>query len=193
MVYNKECVMDCIKTRRSIRDYQDKEIPNEIIKEIIDAGIYAPNGLNFQTWLFVVVRDKGILKQISDYSKPVLLKMMEGSTQEQAQQYIKNLKDDTYDLFHNAPVLVIVFGEETSDMSSYDCSMCALNMMLAAHAMGIGSCWIGGASVLQQNRELIQDLNVPEGYKVVAPVIFGYPRTRPDFPGRDDPSVIWIG
>ncbi|AEH61293.1 nitroreductase [Methanosalsum zhilinae DSM 4017] len=192
MTDTKECVLNSIKTRRSIREYQDRKISDEIIKEIIDAGIHAPNGLNFQPWFFAVVRNRDILNQISDFSKPLLLQMLEGSTQEQAQKYMNKLKDKNYDIFHNAPVLIIVFGEEKDDMSYYGCSMCALNMMLAAHSMGIGSCWIGGAAPLQQNRELMQKLKVPEGYRVIAPVVFGYPEKIPNFPGRDDPSVVWI-
>lgn len=67
-------VISNIKTRRSVRDYADRPVSNEVIKSIIDAGIHAPTGLGTQPWRFVVIKDKSVMKQVSTHCKPRLLK-----------------------------------------------------------------------------------------------------------------------
>jgi nitroreductase len=67
-----------IKTRRSVREYLDTPLSEETIKKVIDAGRYAPTGLNLQPWRFVVVQNKEMLKKLSDYAKPILVKNLEG-------------------------------------------------------------------------------------------------------------------
>jgi nitroreductase len=181
-----------IKTRRSVRDYIDTPLSEETIKKIIDAGRYAPTGINLQPWRFVVVQNKEMLKNLSDYAKPILVKNLEGRNDAGAVNFLKRVKDKNFNLFYNAPVLILVIGRINNALTDYDCSMCAGNMMLAAHSFGIGSCWIGGASVIQQSEELMGELNIPHNYKIVAPLIFGNPRTMPPTPEKREPVIFWM-
>jgi nitroreductase len=181
-----------IKTRRSVREYLDTPLSEESIKKIIDAGRYAPTGLNLQPWSFVVVQNKEMLKKLSDYSKPILIKNLEGRNDAGAVNFLKRVQDKNFNLFYNAPVLIFVIGIKNNALTDYDCSMCAENMMLAAHSFGIGSCWIGGAAVIQQSEELMAELKIPQNYKIIAPLIFGYPGTMPQTPEKRDPVIFWI-
>src|SRR5665811_1156801 len=161
-----------IKTRRSVREYLDTQLSEETIKKIIDAGRYAPTGLNLQPWRFMVVQNKEMLKKLSDYSKPILVKNLEGRKDAGAVNFLKRLQDKNFNLLYNAPVLIFVIGIKNNALTDYDCSMCAENMMLAAQSLGIGSCWIGGAAVIQQSVELMAELKIPPNYRIVAPLIF---------------------
>ncbi len=181
-----------IKTRRSVREYLDMPLPQEIIIKIIDAGRYAPTGLNLQPWRFIVVQNNEMLRKLSEYAKPILIKNLEGRSDAVAMNFLKRLQDKNFNLFYNAPVLILVIGSKNNALTDYDCSMCAGNMMLAAHSLGIGSCWIGGASVIQHSEELIAELKIPPNYKLVAPLIFGYPKTIPSTPEKREPVVFWV-
>jgi nitroreductase len=65
-------------------------------------------------------------------------------------------------------------------------------MMLAAWALGIGSCWIGSAAIVEKNPALLAELKVPDGYRIVAPLVFGYPAGLPPKPARREPLITWI-
>ncbi|MCX9025598.1 MAG: nitroreductase [Candidatus Methanoperedens sp.] len=181
-----------IKTRRSVREYLDTPLSEETIKKIIDAGRYAPTGLNLQPWRFIVLQNKGMLKKLSYYAKPILVKNLEGRNDAGALNFLKRVQDTNFNLFYNAPVLILVIGSKNNALTDYDCSMCAGNMMLAANSLGIGSCWIGGAAVIQQSEELMAELKIPQDYKIVAPLIFGYPGTMPQTPEKREPVIFWI-
>ncbi len=185
-------VISNINTRRSVRDYTDRPVSDDVIESIIDAGIHAPTGFGIQPWRFVVVKDKAIMEQMSTHCKPRLLKQLEGVDIDEAVEFKKVLKTEEFNIFYNAPVLVIVLGNKNAPTADFDCAMCAQNMMLAAHAMGLGSCWIGTACLVQDNPEMLQRLKIPEDYKVVAPIIFGYGGTAPAAPPRNDPVITWI-
>lgn len=185
-------VISNIKTRRSVRDYADRPVSNEVIESIIDAGIHAPTGLGMPPWRFVVIKDKAIMKQMSNHCKPKLLKQLEGVNIDAAVQFKNMLKTEKFDIFYNAPVLIIVLGNKNAPTADFDCSMCAQNLMLAAHSMGLGSCWIGTACLVQENPEMLNKLKIPADFKVVAPIIFGYAGNVPAAPPRNEPVITWL-
>jgi len=89
-------------------------------------------------------------------------------------------------LFYGAPVLILVFA--TPDViNDYDCALAAENTMLVAHSLGIGSCWIGLS-------EFLKEAGVPEGHKLIAPLIFGYPaKGKRKAPARNADVILeWI-
>jgi nitroreductase len=192
MMADENPVIVNIKTRRCIREYLDTPLSEETIKKIIDAGRYAPTGLNLQPWRFVVLQNKEIMKKLSGYAQPILAKSLEGRNDAGAVNFLKRLQDKNFDLFYNAPVLIVVIGNKNNALTDYDCSMCAENMMLVAHSMGIGSCWIGGAAVIQQSEDLMAELKISQNYKIIAPLIFGYPKIMPPTPEKREPVIFWM-
>ncbi|WP_342677015.1 nitroreductase [Methanofollis sp. UBA420] len=188
-----DAVMAAIRGRRSIRSYEDRPLDDGTVQAIIDAGIHAPTALGLQPWQFIVVRDQTLMKQISEYCKPFLRAALRDATDEASIAYREILAHEEYDIFYDAPVLVLVLGDVRNRYSIYDCTLCAGTMMLAAHALGVGSCWIGSAEPVSGSPEFLAALGVPEGWRTVAPIIFGYPKGTPEPQTRRDPVITWIG
>jgi nitroreductase len=197
-------VIENIKSRRSIREYKDKKIPKNLVKDIIEAGRYAPSSHNSQPWRFVVIEDKSVIKDLSDYikiwfQKKLLFGKIAGLFHPRIKSEInsakKRLLTDKDLFFYGAPLLVLVCAKP-GRFSIQDCSLASQNMMLAARSYGIGSCWIGFADlVVNKGRRLMSKLGVPKGYKIMAHLIFGYAVKFPDkaYPRKEEADVVkWI-
>lgn len=185
-------VIENIKTRRSVREFTEKDVSDEDIKTIIDAGIHAPSGFDSQPWFFVVIKNREMMLRMSDHCKPRLLTQLDEATNDAAIAFKKELAKEEFNIFYDAPVLVIVLGNNAGFTTDYDCSMCAENMMLAAHSMGIGSCWIGAGCFIQDNPELLDELGITPDFKVIAPIVFGYPAKESGEIDKKEPEVVWV-
>lgn len=108
------------------------------------------------------------------------------------EEFLAALKNPGFNIFYNAPVLVLVLGAQNAISSFLDCALCAENMMLAAWALGIGSCWIGSAALVQENPDLLTALKVPDDHQIVAPLIFGYPGPLSPKAARREPRIDWV-
>ena len=192
MDYEANSVIMNIKTRRSIRDYLNKPVPEEVIRRIIDAGRYAPSGFNLQPWRFAVVENREMLDKLSTFARPVLLKKLAGRTDALAVSYVERLEDRNYNIFFNAPVLLLVLGKKNNPLSDYDCTLCAGNIIHAAHSLGIGSCWVVGGRVIEESEQLMAELKIPVSYRIVAPIVLGYPRGIPPPPTKREPIISWV-
>lgn len=168
-------VLDNIYHRRSVRNYTDKEIPDEIVKELIRAGTYAPTAMNVQPWRFVVVKNKKLIAEYDERAKKAFIEMHKDTKIPALAGYLRNMTNPAMHLFYGAPVLILIFTSSAGNFSEVDCALAAENMMLAAQSFGIGSCWIGLAMGLGNDAEFLQEIGVPEGHKLIAPLIFGYP------------------
>jgi nitroreductase len=102
------------------------------------------------------------------------------------------LESPGYSIYYDAPTVIMVVGKTGSRFREIDCSLAAENMMLAAHALGIGSCWIGSTEVAYENKELMAGFRVPEGYSPVGTIVFGYPEEKPEAHDKHPAKVTWI-
>jgi nitroreductase len=186
-------VLDNIYHRRSVRNYSDKEVPDEIIKEIIRAGTYAPTAVNKQPWRFVVVKNRHLIEEYDDRAKKAFLAAYKDTDNPDLVRYVQHLSKPTTRLFYGAPVLILVFASPDV-INEHDCALAAENMMLAAQSLGIGSCWIGLAAGLGYDAEFLKEVGVSEGHKLIAPLIFGYPtKEKPMAPARNADVILkWI-
>ena len=180
--------VEAIKTRRSIRKYKSDSISEQTVKELLELAAWAPSGLNSQPWSFVVIEDQEYLKSFSDQSKALLLEKMDMLPA--LEQYRSVLGNPNFNIFYEAPVLVLIYGEKTFFTYVNDCSMAAQNLMLAAHDRGIGSCWIGFATVVGNSPEMKKELKVPDEYELVAPIILGYPDGSSGKGSRKEINII---
>lgn len=185
-------IFSVIRERRSTRDYTGRDVPDEALRAIIAAGIQAPTALGLQPWQFVIVRDRALMQRVSDYCKPILIEKIGGDARPGTEEFLAALKTPGFNIFYNAPVLVLVLGARKAVSSFLDCALCAENMMLAAWALGIGSCWIGSAALIQESPDLLAALRVPDDHQIVAPLIFGYPAPLSPKPVRREPRITWI-
>lgn len=176
-----------ITTRRSVRKYKSEPVPEQTVKELLELAAWAPSGMNTQPWLYVVLEGKDYLKDLSDKCKAYLLDIMEELPA--LQSYRTTLANPDSNIFYGAPELVLIYGDQNAFTYPNDCSMAALNLMLAAWDRGIGSCWIGFARAYCGTPEFKIELKVPPEYQLVAPVILGYPADPPAQGSRRDIKV----
>lgn len=165
-------IIEAIKNRRSIRKYLPQQIKEDELNLILEAGIYAPSGHNDQPWHFTVVQNKELLDELNIKSKELMSKA-------NTDWIVKMGENEKYHIFHNAPTVIIVSGEESGNEElAYcpmsDCSAAIQNMLLAAHSIGVASCWVGLTSFVFEIKEEMQKLNIPQGYKPLFAVTLGY-------------------
>jgi nitroreductase len=178
-----------IKSRRSIRDFEDKSVALDTVKEIISESCLAPSSGNRQEWRFVIVMDKGMIKRISDESKNSHLD--DAASDPYIQKYIDTLRDDKFNVFYNAPCLILVCGPKNNHSLLVDCSLVAVYLMLCATERGLGTCWIGLGSRIR-DKDLRKEIGIEEEVEVVAPIILGYPRQIPAVPERKPPQILRV-
>ena len=182
---------ELLEKRRAIRDFQDKEVPLEVVKEIINDAVKAPNAGNRQIWSFVIVRNKGRLKELSDLNKKTVLAGIEQNPNSPMKVYEQMLRNEDYNVFYNAPCLVYIVGPAKSPTLVPDCALLAAYFMMAAANRGLGTCWIAQGGFIR-DPEVLKELGLPEGYQLVAPVVLGYPKDIPPMPERKEPNILKV-
>ncbi len=187
-------MIEIIKTRRSIRNYKEEAVSDEIIQFLIECAKYAPSGFNIQPWGFLVIKNKDLLHKLSESGKKAMIPILESTKNlsKKGSDFLAFLKTKESNMLYDAPVLIIVLGNKNSPVVDFDCAMAAQNMMLAAHSKGIGSCWIGGLLPALMDEKLLEELGVQNEYKAVAPLIFGYPEGKTKMPEKNEPEVKWL-
>ena len=184
-------IIEAIFHRRSVREYTDKPIDRNELRRLVDAAIQAPSAVNQQPWAFTIVSDQRLLDQISRESKKHMLATLPAGT---ASDHFRSLlSDPNFHIFYHAPVLIVISTVAPSQWDVEDCALAAENLMLAAYAAGLGSCWIGFAQSWIGTREGKAALDLPPGYTPVAPIILGYPQIVPPPVARKEPTIRWIG
>jgi nitroreductase len=182
-------LMQAINTRRSVRSYSDSAVGEELIDLLLKAAVQAPSASNSQPWSFGVIQDSGLLKQYSDRAKNHLLDLSD--SEPNLAKYRDMFTNPGFNIFYNANTLLVIYAKPIGLHNQGDCCLAAQNLMLAAHAQGLGTCWIGFARAFLDLPELKQELGVPVEYTVVAPIIVGYPKGRIPQLSKKDPAVIF--
>ena len=145
-------------TRRSVRKYKQDKIPKEILDEIIKAGTYAPTGKNKQAPIILAVTNKEMRDKLSKLAAKV-----RGT--------------ENIDPFYGAPVVLVVLAKKEHITYLYDGSVVMQNLMLAAHSLGIGSCWIHRAKEVfetEEGKEILKNLGIEGEYEGIGHCILGY-------------------
>lgn len=182
---------EILRTRRSIRKFMDKPVSVDVLKDIINDSTLAPSAGNEQPWKFIIINDKKMLKRISDESKKNILARIESNPDDYATKYEKMLKSETFNVFYNAPCLVLILGKSILKNVTIDCTLAATYFMMAATSRGLGTCWVNLGMEIH-DPELIHELGIPEDSKIVAPLIVGFPEVIPSAPRRKEPEILKI-
>jgi nitroreductase len=178
-------VIRAIYTRRSVREYKDKKISEDIIKNILNAAVMAPSSNNYQPWNFSIVTSK---EKIEDFAEIACNIINEKGIVEEYDVQFK-----PYDIFYDAPLLIIISGKKNYKWLKDDINLAVQNMFLAAQSLNIGSCWIGNAIVLDEVEDVRNQLGIPNDFTIVAPLIFGYPeKIDKIIPERNINILKWI-
>lgn len=167
-----------INGRRSVREYQDKPIPQNITDKLLKAGAMAPSAMDSQQCRFIVITDKAKIRELSDKVKEKAGALGIGASMLEKLR----VKEDV--IFYNAPLLVLLAAEK-NDWAPIDCSLAAQNMMLMGYDMGLGSCFIGFATMLTGDMEVMRSLGIKDSQKIYCPLVFGYPKEWPHPKSRE--------
>lgn len=196
-----------IKSRRSRRDFLDRNIPGEVINEIIEAGCYAPSALNKQPWKFIVITNKDHIKKLSGIIKeksrkivkflPILKLFKSALRDPQVVGAVKKTVSRSIDtVFYDAPLLILIVSDKREPYATKDCSLASQNMMLYANSIGISSCYIGRADLLNMSKVAKNIIGVPPKYTIQSAIVFGYTPESKDIsiePNRRRDNIInWL-
>ena len=181
-------VFSCIATRHSTRKFKEEPVPQEVLDKVIEAGRQAPSGKHKNQSRFIVIRKKEVLQELIALVQQEFAKME--VTPENDDNFggaIRAAKKGGYAFMYNAPVLIVVVNKRDYGNKYADVSCAMQNMMLAANALDLGSCWINQLRWLQDNpvlRAYLQKLGMAEDEEVCASLSIGYPDTPDGLPGR---------
>ena len=150
--------LQAMETRRSVRKYKSDPIPQEVLEQIVRAGTYAANGMGRQSAAIVAVTNRELRDRLSRMNAAVM-----GANS---------------DPFYGAPAVLVVLAEKDCVTNVYDGSLVMGNLMLAAHTLGVGSCWIHRAKEefeSDEGKAILKELGIEGDYIGVGHCILGYP------------------
>lgn len=185
-----------ILTRRSIRAFKKEQIPVEDLNVILEAGSYAPNGMGMQSWKFTAIQNEDVIQKINDAIRRTLLSIpVVKETHPYVVSLIEKAKDEHSDFLYYAPTYIIVTNLKDNGNGMPDSALAIGNMMLAAHSLGIGSCWLNqlpGLTHMPLIRELLTELDIPENHVVYGSVVMGYAaeQAKPAEPRKNVINII---
>ena len=184
-------LMEVLRSRRAVRNFSSQPVTQSAVEELIQAAVLAPSAMNRQPWAFAASVDPTFIQPMAAQAKSFVLEHFSGSGLEPELRGM--IENPDYQIFHHAPALILVFATSGAAQDAADCCLAAQNLMLAARDKGIGSCWIGLARPWLSQPEALEKLNLPPNYRIVAPIILGYPAEWPESHGRKEPVIHWIG
>ena len=166
-------VLETIKTRRSIRKFKPDMIPKDLLEKIIEAGTYAATGMGKQSPIILAITKKELRDQLSEWNAKIM-------------------GTDT-DPFYGAPVVLVVLANKERPTALYDGSLVMGNLMLEAHALGIGSCWIHRAKEefeSEEGKELLKSLGIEGDYEGIGHCVLGY--VDGEYPKAPERKENWV-
>ena len=167
--------MNNLLERRSIRRYKDTQVPEELLDQVLKAGLFAPTGMNRQNVIMVAIQDKETRDQLMRMNAAVM------GTQN--------------DPFYGAPCVIVVLGDAESYPAVENGSLVLGNLMNAAHAVGLGSCWIHRAKQMfetEEGKELLRSWGLKDTLVGVGNCILGYADEEPDAKPRLDGRIVKV-
>ena len=205
-------ILDIISTRKSIRKYKPDPIPDEVIDKILEAARWAPTGENHQPWRLIVVRDqqtRAIIGQMAKVGSGIFtsteycmgrMRQFDGIKDPKEKERVEKLMytGEVSAFLGRAPLLIVVAGACDALDTPYDLSACIENMLLEAHSLGLGACWVHGpVAPVRSEIKMKKLLKVPHEmgqYKLLAVVSFGWPespRKHPRPKKKLEEIVFW--
>jgi nitroreductase len=179
--------IEAIHTRRSIRDFTPEVPERSLIEALIGDAAQAP--IPFAgappPWVFVVIEGRERLAGYGERAKAFARADRPGGPG------LGWTDNPDFKVFWNAPVLVLVASRIGDAGAPWSCCRAAQTLLLAAHARGLGSCWVGAPLAWLANAEVRTELGVPDGFEVAAAIILGHPAEQPAPRAPEAPAIVW--
>jgi len=185
-----------------VKQFAEKPLPRELIEQVLEAALWAPSGQNLQPVRFWVITDREVLKELESalYEHglklkkllPILRLFVARFKGEKGPRLFRSLRPA---LFNGAPALVLT-GADTGSSTTYakDCTLAAMNLMLAAQGLGLGSCYFGWTALLNRMSDWKKRLDIPSGVEIVDGIGLGYPAGERQPPARKavEEVTTWV-
>ena len=210
-------VEDVIYRRRSARFYKKKQVPEYLIRRILETGRFAPSAGNGQTWKFIVVRSQKMIEDMTadvvrlcqtamsilDYQKPGkekwewLMKLMQRFRNNDFHPIpagaMKLIAEGKLGVWHGASTVIILLADKRSPGSPMlDVGIAGQNMVLTAHSFGLATCWVSFVKPLRYFPKWNKQLGIRYPYELATSIALGYPRGNPDgYVVRETQAIDW--
>lgn len=169
-------ILELIKSRRSVKKYKSDPVPKEMIEKIVQAGMHAPTGRNWQSPIILAITNKEIRDKIAYLN-------------------FGFDSDKRIDPFYGAPCVLVVLADKSKHTYIYDGSLVMGNMLLEAHSLGLGACWIHRAKetfASEEGKAILKQLGIDGDYEGIGNCIVGYPDMTPVDKPRKENWVYWV-
>ena len=165
-------IIEAIYQRRAVRNFTDEKTSRERILQLLDAAVQAPTAMHEEPWEFMVIQDPTLLKRISESAKNALNLSTEKPAFTASAMH-QHFTATDFNIFYNAPSLVLVCAKPVGEFASADCWLAAENLMLAACAYGLATCVIGFAVQILNTSAWKKELGISDEIHIIAPIILG--------------------
>jgi nitroreductase len=181
-------VFDAIYHRHAVRQYSERGIDRATVERLLDAAIQAPSAMNQQPWAFAIAQGKERLAGFSDLVRANLLAQF--TSDSPLARYRAMLENPGFNVFYGASTLIVVLARPPGLNCNEDCCLAAQNLMLAAYALGLGTCPIGFARPWLNTTAGKQALAIPAAYEAIMPIAIGYPQGEIEIHPRKPAEVV---
>lgn len=215
-------VESVILQRRSVRAYKSTQVPEYLVQRVLECGRYAPSAGNNQSWRYVVLRDPDLMQEMTEYCRTWAQRLSKindatfpGSyttkTAARVSQFfmtrvatslmhptglmgLSELAEGRLDLWHGAPTVILLLVDKRGTGDPWlDAGICGTNMVLAAHSMGLGTCWVSFAMFLERSSKFKKIIGLEYPYKIASSIALGFPLGQPDgFVSRETHESLWL-
>ncbi|MGE5088997.1 MAG: nitroreductase family protein [Candidatus Levyibacteriota bacterium] len=183
-------LQEAIDRRRSVRAYRPGSLDRSAIDALLQAAVRAPTAMHAEPWAFVVIQDRDALRRLSDRAKPLFVDEVRRAHLDRGGHALHTFERPEFNVFYDAGTLIVIGVESHTPFAEADCWLAAENLMLAACAMGLGSCVIGSAVAALNFPDVKLALGIPEAFLAIAPIIVGTPAQDAPATGRRPARIV---
>jgi nitroreductase len=183
--------VEAIRNRRAVRDFTAAAIDRKTVARLIDLAIQAPSAMGLEPWAFAVLLDRNRIADLDARAKRWLLDNFSRTGFDLSLR--ATLEEPAHLIFYGAPALILILAKSADPQCAQDCCLAAENFMLAARGEDLGTCWIGMSRPWLSMAAIKAELEVPEDYDIIAPIVLGHPKAWPEAHARQSAEIHWLG
>ena len=188
--HSEQSILKTIDARHSVRAYAPTPLDSAAVQTLLDAAVHAPTAMHEEPWAFVIVQDHALLQRLSDLAKPLFVEEVRHRNAHGTSHSFDHFTRSDFNIFHGANTLIIICAKPSGPFVTADCWLAAENLMLAANAIGLGSCVIGSAVAALNIHKVKVELGIPDEYSAIAPIVVGVPGGDTQATSRKEPLIL---